>query len=147
MLILDHDLLHTITNHPVHIIDSKGNLSPSSFIPFCAFGENMEIIGTRIGRFNDPVCNSFVPTLHHNQLCYKIDLEKFRNNNEIEDQLKYGLDMILDYNENRQFVKDNKQEKIDESKRKPIFHSEKQESVSIHLDTISNKYFFLSNYL
>lgn len=143
ILILDHDLLHTITNHPVHIVDSKGKLSPSAFIPFCSFGENMEILGTRIEGFNDPVCNSFVPTVHYNQLCYKIDLEKFRNNKEIENQLKYGLDIILDYNENRQLTSEQKQMKNDELKRKPMFHSEKQEGVSIHFDTLSNKYFFL----
>ena len=97
----------------------------------------------RVSSFNDPVCNSFVPTVHYNQLCYKIDLEKFRNNKEIENQLKYGLDIILDYNENRQLTSEQKQMKNDELKRKPMFHSEKQEGVSIHFDTLSNKYFFL----
>ena len=64
----------------------------------------MEIVGTRIAGFNDPVCNSFLPTVHNNQLCYKIDLEKYRNNKDIKNQLTDGLAMILDYNENRQFV-------------------------------------------
>ena len=31
-------------NHPVHIIDADGNLSPSAFIPFCAWAGNMEVI-------------------------------------------------------------------------------------------------------
>ena len=30
-------------NHPVHIIDTNGNLSPSAFIPFCAWASNMEV--------------------------------------------------------------------------------------------------------
>ena len=51
--------------------------------------------------------------------------------------------MILDFNENRQFAREHKEEKNDELKKRPIFHSEKQKSVSIHLDTISNRHFFL----
>ena len=30
-------------NHPVHIVDPEGNLSPSAFIPFCAWANNMEV--------------------------------------------------------------------------------------------------------
>ena len=30
-------------NHPVHIINADGNLSPSAFIPFCAWASNMEV--------------------------------------------------------------------------------------------------------
>ena len=119
----------------MHIIDNKGTLSPSAFIPFCSFGENMEIVGTQIEGFSDPICNSFVPNVHLNQLCYKIELERFRSNKDIKNQLKDGLVMILDYNENRQFVREQKKE---DSKR--IFLSEKQESVSIHLNTISKEY-------
>ena len=29
------DTIHKITNHPVHIIDTDGILSPSALIPFC----------------------------------------------------------------------------------------------------------------
>ena len=97
----------------------------------------METVGTRIEGFKDPVCNSFVPTVHQDQLCFKIDLERFRNNKDIENQLEYGLDMILDYNENRQFVRDYKKGYNDVEKQRRIFHAEKQETVSIHLDTIS----------
>ena len=121
----------------MHIINSKNKLSPSAFIPFCSFGENMEIVGTRIEGFNDPVCNSFLPTLHDNQLCYKIDLEKHRNNKDLKNQLNDGFAMILDYNENRQFVREENKESNDMTKRRSIFLSEKEESVSIHFDTIS----------
>ena len=144
MLILDHDLLHTITNHPVHIIDSNGKMSPSAFIPFCSFGKSMEIVGMTLEGFNDPVCNSFVPTVHHNQLCYKIDLENFRNNKETENQLKYGLILILDYNENKQFVREHERRDHDELQKRHAFLPEEKKSVSIHLDTISKGYFFFN---
>ena len=97
----------------------------------------MEIVGTRIEGFNDPVCNSFLPTLHDNQLCYKIDLEKNRNNKDLKNQLNDGFAMILDYNENRQFVREENKESNDKTKRRQIFLSEKEESVLIHFDTIS----------
>ena len=32
----DKNLFHTLTNHPVHILDRDKNHSPSSLIPFCA---------------------------------------------------------------------------------------------------------------
>ena len=127
----------------MHIVNSKNSISPSAFIPFCSFGENMEIVGTRIAGFNDPVCNSFLPTVHNNQLCYKIDLEKYRNNKDIKNQLTDGLAMILDYNENRQFVREENKESNDKTKRRRIFLSEKEESVSVHFDTISKYYFSL----
>merc|ERR1712073_18241 len=40
----DVQYLHRITNHPVHIFDEKGNLSPSAFIPFCQFGRNISTL-------------------------------------------------------------------------------------------------------
>ena len=33
--------LRQLSNHPVHIKDSRGNLNPSSFIPFCRVGGKM----------------------------------------------------------------------------------------------------------
>ena len=35
-------------------------------------------------------------------MCYQIDLEKYRDNLNIETQLKKGLVFIMDYNEDRQ---------------------------------------------
>ena len=48
-------------NHPVHIMDTTGNLSPSAFIPFCAWGGDMEVLGTRVTNFSVPVCSAFRP--------------------------------------------------------------------------------------
>ena len=48
-------------NHPVHIMDTTGNLSPSAFIPFCAWAGDMEALGTRVSNFSLPVCNAFRP--------------------------------------------------------------------------------------
>ena len=48
-------------NHPVHIMDTTGNLSPSAFIPFCAWADDMEALGTRVPNFSLPVCSAFRP--------------------------------------------------------------------------------------
>ena len=92
----------SFVNHPVHIINSKGELSPSSFIPFCELGGNMSSVGVKIKEFNVPVCNSFVPKIFHDQICYQIDLERYRDNINIETQIRKGLVFIMDYNEDRQ---------------------------------------------
>ena len=62
----------------------------------------MSSLGIKIKEFNVPVCNSFVPQIFHDRICYQIDLEKYRDNNNIETQLKTGLVFIMDYNEDRQ---------------------------------------------
>ena len=48
-------------NHPVHIMDTTGNVSPSAFIPFCAWAGDMDVLGTRVPNFSVPVCNAFRP--------------------------------------------------------------------------------------
>ena len=40
----ENEDVHKLLNHPVHIIDKDQKFSPSAFIPYCAFGENMLII-------------------------------------------------------------------------------------------------------
>ena len=52
MNVTDKKLLKTVSNHPVHILNNEGGMSPSSFIPFCSFGE--EFIGANIDKFKIP---------------------------------------------------------------------------------------------
>ena len=98
----DTDIIQKVSNHPVHIIDDKGKLSPSALIPFCEFGGNMSSMGVNIGIFDIPVCNSFQAKILNDQLCYEVDLGKFRNPYNIENELKLGLALFMDYNEDRQ---------------------------------------------
>ena len=93
--------MQTVNNHPVHILNEKGNFSPSSLIPFCYFGEDS--IGARIREFETPVCNIFKPTIYFDQLCYKTNLQELKESQKIGKQLKIGLTLILDYNEERQY--------------------------------------------
>ena len=92
-----------MANHPVHILDrDRGTISPSSFIPFCAFGDDMKSMGREINEFHVPVCDSFEAIIKNEQLCYEVDLEKFKDLDKIKEQLESGLVLILDYNIERQ---------------------------------------------
>ena len=118
------------THHPAHILNRKGNFSPSSFIPFCAFGNDKNFMGRgrEVDGFNDLVCNSFKAKILNDQLCYEIDLEKYKNQKNIKEQLMSGLVLFLDYNLERQSKMYNPQEYKK--------HSDEND-VHIYLDTIS----------
>ena len=123
-----------MSNHPVHIYDREGKISPSSFIPFCAFGEDMHVMGRAVKGFQDPVCNSFEAKVRNEQLCYEVDLERLKNPMNIEEQLKSGLILILDFNEERQ-SENYDPTRVDKNENK--FRSEKKNDIHIYLDTIS----------
>ena len=75
-------------------------MSPSSFIPFCSFGN--EFIGTSINEFNVPVCDIFKPKPYYDQLCYEADVQNLKDSQKMGKQLKMGLTLVLDLNEDRQ---------------------------------------------
>ena len=94
--ISDWQDLQKFSNHPVHIVDEKGEFSPSAFIPFCEFGKNMSIFSQKIDQFDMPVCNSFKQIVLESQLRYELDLQDVQANvNDI------GLILVLDLNRDR----------------------------------------------
>ena len=97
--------LHRITNHPVHIFEEDGTMSPSAFIPFCQFGTNMLSMGQQTKMFKMPVCNAFKAKIFYNQLCYEVDPDKLidRNSSYIRGELILGLSLLVDTNFNRQY--------------------------------------------
>ena len=94
----DLEMVHKIVNHPVHIKDSSGGMSPSAFIPFCHFGK---WLGEKIVQFDVPVCNIFEEKILNDQLCYKVDPNKFRYNLSTNEFL-HGLTFYVDINQDRQ---------------------------------------------
>ena len=124
-------LLQIVNNHPVHILNGVGNFSPSSFLPFCYFGE--EFIGAKIQEFEIPVCNIFKPRNYLDQLCYETNLQDLKDSQKIGKQLEMGLTLILDYNEERQNYNIDKK---NETQMLNILYP-KNDALSIHLDTIS----------
>ena len=124
-------LLQTVSNHPVHILNDEKKFSPSSFIPFCYFGE--KFIGAKIQEFELPVCNIFNPRIYLDQLCYETNLQDLKDSQKIGKQLEKGLTLILDYNEENQYYNIMKQNKS--QMMKELYPD--NNDASIFLDTIS----------
>ena len=62
-------VFHQVTNHPVHILNVNETFSPSAFIPFCAFGEDMKAMGKRVDGFDDHVKEELGPNDDHLENC------------------------------------------------------------------------------
>ncbi len=128
-----------MNNHPAHILNQKGGLSPSSFIPFCSFGE--KLIGHQINGFDLPVCNVFKPIEFMDKLCYETDLQDLRDSKKenLMKQLKMGFTLLLDYNEERQMITETL------SRKKFNLNDDYDDGklVSIHLDTIRKYIFYI----
>ena len=68
-------------------------------IPFCEFGGNISVMGTKIDQIDIPVCSSFRPKIVQDQLCYSVDPNKFRKS--LKDEL--SITLFINYNEDRKF--------------------------------------------
>ena len=103
--------LQKVISHPVHIVDDEGQLSPTALIPFCSVSDNYSAMGINISQFDVPVCHSFRPTILRNQLCYSVDLDKFKANNLNE---RVNFTFFIASNQEREFFLSikNEQEKI-----------------------------------
>ena len=81
------------------MLDDNGNRNPSSFIPFCGFGNNTFF--NNMTDYNSylelPACDKFLPTFLDGRLCYKIDMDRFRKDDGFENE----VNLLLDYNEDR----------------------------------------------
>ena len=85
-------------------------------------------MGRQIIGFHDPVCDSFEAKVRNDQLCYEVDLEKYKDKHKIKEQLKSGLVLLLDYNLERQSEMYNP---------KKVHKDSSENKVHIYLDTIS----------
>ena len=122
-------------NHPVHIIDEEGNLSKSAFIPFCEFAGNLSVMGEKIYEFQYPVCNSFKPRIMNDELCYEVNLNKYKDSDDMEQKLKVGLVFFMDYNEDRQVLLNESMNK--EESFVDVMEGNHGRNALIYLDTIS----------
>ena len=86
----------------MHILDKDGNLLPSAFIPFCAFGTNISTLGVKIDKFGIPVCNSFKAKVLNDQLCYEVDVKEVIDKQVLKKELDIGLMLLIDHNEDRE---------------------------------------------
>ena len=98
-------LVNYVSNHPAHIINEDGRLSPSSFISFCGYGSNISTLAMKIDQFDFPVCNSFRAKVLNDQLCYEVDVNELINRRILIKEIKMGLMFMIDHNEDRQVHK------------------------------------------
>ena len=94
-------------------------------------------MGVRIDQFDVPVCNSFQDTILNDQLCYEVDLKRFANKTNIDRDLKLGLNILMDYNEDRQvtFEKDIS-ESIKVGLTNNLVESDQDQHALIYINTI-----------
>ena len=62
----------------------------------------MSAVGVKIDQFELSVCNSFEAKILNDQLCYEVDLDRYKDINNLDKYLKLGLLLFMDYNEDRQ---------------------------------------------
>ena len=90
-----------------------------------------------------PVCNSFKSKILNDQLCYEVDLQKYKSKGNIKNDLKSGLVFFLDYNEDRQITSCDKFEAdLHQNFVNKVDKSMDDEKAFIYLNTIG-KYFWL----
>ena len=72
------------------------------------------------------------------QLCYEIDLEKYKSKDNLKKDLKSGLVFFMDYNEDRQVTLEEKEEFDDELFVDKVDASLDDAKASIYLNTIGD---------
>ena len=60
--------------NPPHLADSKGQLFPGALIPFCAYNQEMSILGRNLTQLTLPVCDKFKPVVRYGGICYALDM-------------------------------------------------------------------------
>ena len=91
--------MHTVVNHPVHMVDKNGKINPSSFIPFCSFGDN-KFFNNLTDYHPDlklPVCDMFRPRVVDGRLCYKANMTGMA----AQRGKGLGINFLMDYNQER----------------------------------------------
>ena len=99
----------------------------------------MTATGLKHESFDLPICNSFSSKNLNDQLCYEIDLEKFKNEDNIEKDLNLGFVFVMDYNEDRQITFNEINDDLDEiSLVGTDVETDHEENALIYLNTIGD---------
>ena len=96
----------------------------------------MSAMGVKIDQFDYPVCNAFDAKIMNDQLCYEVDINRFSNKNNIENELKLGFNVLMDYNEDRQVTFDQNISKIKVGLAESVASSDHNQHAFVYLDTI-----------
>ena len=105
----------------------------------------MSLLGRKAEGFHAPVCSAFTRKMVNNQLCYEVDLNRFRDQVDWKESLKSGLSLVIDTNDEydvrKLMTEDGNIKTTEEDMLDSYFNKNLQEKFSILLKTIS-KYLF-----
>ena len=100
----------------------------------------MSQMGIKVDNFKVPVCNSFKAKILNDQLCYEVDVNEYSLMANLEKELKWGLNFIMDYNSDRHVVFDNEVTDVEEtSLASSMVESDDNQRASIFLHTVGGK--------
>ena len=97
--------IQRLTFHPVHLVNTDKSLNPTALVPFCSVSGNYSAMGEKIKHVDVPVCNSFMPKIVKDQLCYTVDLNKYKEKIMVKEKVYFTF--FIDYNEDREFLTNN----------------------------------------
>ena len=92
--------IQKVISHPVHLVDTDGQLSPTALIPFCSVSNDYSAMGVKLQNFDVPVCTAFRPKYFNDQLCYSVDLNQIKETTKIKNKISFSF--FIDFNEDRQ---------------------------------------------
>ena len=99
----------------------------------------MSAVGTKIEKFDVPVCNCFEARILNDQLCYEVDLNSFTSKDNLDKNIDLGFNFFMDYNEDKQvtFYQHLKNNRVNSGN--SIVKVDMSHHAFIYLDTIGKK--------
>ena len=100
----------------------------------------MSLLGRKVDGFQDPVCSAFTRKIVNNQLCYEVDLNRFRDQVDWKEALQSGLSLVVDTNDEydvRKLLTEDGNINTQEDKLDSYDNRQLEGQFSIHLKTIS----------
>ena len=104
----------------------------------------MSLLGRKVDGFQVPVCSAFTRKIVNNQLCYEVDLNRFRDQVDWKESLQSGLSLVIDTNDEydvRKLLTEDGNIKTVENKLDTYQNRQLQGEFSIFLKTISKSLF------
>ena len=104
----------------------------------------MSLLGRKVDGFQVPVCSAFTRKIVNDQLCYEIDLNRFRDQVEWKESLQSGLSLVIDTNDEydvRKLLTEDGNFKTEEDMLDSYSNKDLQGKFSILLKTISKHLF------
>ena len=114
-----------MNNHPPHLIDRSGSISPSAFIPFCAYSSNMDSMGQLIDGLEFPICTKLLPRVLEGHLCYTVNISSLVTKYDTKSGKEHGMSLLLDFNDDRNVQVEEQSNTVSSNEKSSPFNVEK----------------------